>query len=131
MSERTPDPALVTYTHVMYALHALAALIGLTSGLTVAGSFVFGVPSIIAIVMNYVRRDEARGTWLESHFTWQRETFWRALLWTLLVGAVSLVLLLVLVGFVTWLVGITLLGLWIIYRVARGWLALNDSRAVP
>jgi uncharacterized membrane protein len=131
MTERSPDPSLVTWTHVMYALHALAAVIGITGSVTVAGSFVFGLPSIIAIIMNYARRGEAAGTWLESHFTWQRDTFWRALVVALLVGIVSLVLLLIVVGFVTWIVGITLLGLWIIYRVLRGWLALKDARPVP
>ena len=62
------DPGLVTYTHIIYGLHALSVLIGVTGPATVIGSFVFGLPSIIAVIMNYVRRSEARGTWLESHF---------------------------------------------------------------
>ena len=66
------------YTHLMYALHALAGFIGVTSSATVVGAFVFGIPSIIAILMNYARRDSVRGSWLESHFQWQARTFWTA-----------------------------------------------------
>lgn len=128
--EPTVDPSLVTYTHVIYALHALAAFIGITSAATVVGSFVFGLPSIIAVIMNYVRRSEVRGTWLESHFTWQIRTFWWALFWGIVIAAVSLVLAIVLIGFVTYWLGLVALGLWIIYRVARGWIALRDRRAL-
>jgi len=89
MVDRNPEPSLVSYVHVMYALHALAAFIGVTSAVTVVGQFIFGLPSIIAVIMNYLRRAEARGTWLESHFTWQLRTFWYAALWVLLVGVAS------------------------------------------
>lgn len=131
MAERNPDPSLVSYTHAMYALHALAAVIGIVGSATIIGQFVFGVPSIIAVIMNYARRSEARGTWLESHFSWQLATFWSAVVWGLAIIGVSLVLMLVLVGFLTLPVGIVLIGLWIIYRVLRGWLALKDGRPVP
>jgi uncharacterized membrane protein len=122
------DPSLVTYTHVIYALHTLSVIIGLTSAATIVGAFVFGVPSIIAVIMNYARMSATRGTWLESHFRWQIRTFWYALLWVLVVSAVSLVLMVILVGFLTWPLGFVLVGLWVVYRVARGWLALRDSR---
>jgi len=131
MQDRTVDPSLVSYVHIMYALHALAALIGITSPLTVVGQFIFGVPSLIAVIMNYVRRDEARGTWLESHFTWQLTTFWTAAVWSLVIWISSVILMIVLIGFLTLPVGIALAGLWIIYRVARGWLALKDGKPVP
>ena len=75
-----PAPALVTVTHLVYALHALSLLIGVTTAATIVGAFVFGVPSIIAVVINYLKRDEARGTFIESHFRWQIRTFWFALL---------------------------------------------------
>ena len=73
------DP-MTGYVHTMYALHALAGLMGVTSGATIIGAFVFGLPSIVAIIMNYARRDAVRGSWLESHFHWQRRTFWFALI---------------------------------------------------
>ena len=131
MQDRTVDPSLVSYVHIMYALHALAALIGITSPLTVVGQFIFGVPSLIAVIMNYVRRDEARGTWLESHFSWQLTTFWTAAAWSVVIWVSSVILMIVLIGFLTLPIGIALAGLWIIYRVARGWLALKDGKPVP
>ncbi len=131
MNETRVDPSLVTYVHVMYALHALAALIGITSSVTVVGQFIFGIPSIIAVIMNYARRSDARGSWLASHFTWQLRTFWFAVLWSVLVVVLSAPLMLVLVGFLTLPVGITLIGLWLVYRVLRGWLALKDEKPMP
>jgi uncharacterized membrane protein len=122
------DPSLVTYTHIIYALHTLSVLIGLTSAATIVGAFVFGVPSIIAVIMNYVRISAVRGTYLESHFRWQIRTFWYALLWLLVVGAVSFVLMLILVGFLTLPLGLVAVGIWVVYRIARGWLALRDGK---
>lgn len=129
--QRAADPSLVTYTHVIYGLHALSVLIGLTSPATVVGSFVFGVPSIIAVIMNYARRSEAQGTFLESHFTWQIRTFWFALLWIVVAGVISAPLVLLLgLGILTFLLAAAAIGLWVVYRVARGWLALRDARTV-
>jgi uncharacterized membrane protein len=127
---REPDASLVTITTVTYALHALGLAIGAFGTASVVGAFLFGWPSIIAVIINYVKRDEARGTWLESHFTWQIRTFWLALLWALVIGAVGAVLAIVLVGFAIWIVGFFALGLWAIYRIAKGWMALRDRRAV-
>lgn len=129
-SYREPDPSLVTVTHVTYGLHALGLALGAFGAATVVGSFLFGWPSIIAVILNYVKRGEARGTWLESHFTWQIRTFWFAMLWSLVVLIVGAPLTLVLVGFAIWAVGLFLLGVWAIYRVARGWMALRDRQAV-
>jgi uncharacterized membrane protein len=126
-----PTPSLISYTHWMYALHAASALMGVFTSATVIGTFVFGIPSIIAVVMNYVKRDEARGTWLESHFSWQLRTFWFALLAFIAIGLFSLPLVLLLgLGILTWMLGAFVVGIWIIYRVARGWLRLKDGKAV-
>jgi len=92
VSATTPAPSLVTVTHLVYALHALSLLIGVTTAATIVGAFVFGVPSIIAVVINYVKRSEARGTYLESHFRWQIRTFWFALLWCVIGGMVIVTL---------------------------------------
>jgi uncharacterized membrane protein len=122
-------PELVSYTHIVYALHTLSVVIGITSPATIVGAFIFGVPSIIAVIMNYVRRPAVRGTWLDSHFSWQIRTFWFTALWAILVSVVSAPLVLLFgLGVVTWIVGMFLVGLWLIYRVARGWLALRDRR---
>jgi uncharacterized membrane protein len=127
---RTADATLVRYTHWMYALHAASALIGMLTSAFIAVAFLFGVPSIIAVVMNYLRREDARGTWLESHFSWQLRTFWFALFWVVVVFLLSLPLFLVLVGFLTFPIGIIIVGIWVIYRVARGWLRLKDGQPV-
>lgn len=125
------NDALITYTHLIYALHLLSALIGVTGAASIVGSFIFGVPSIVAVVMNYARRREVAGTWLESHFGWQIRTFWWALLWSVLVLAVSAPLTLLLIGFLTAPAGIFILGIWVLYRVARGWLALRSRQPLP
>ena len=124
------DASLVSYTHIIYALHSLSVLIGLTSAVTIVGSFIFGLPSIIAVIMNYARQSDARGTFLESHFRWQIRTFWFALLWVIVILGLSLPLMLVIVGFVTLWIGFVLLGIWVIYRIIRGWLALRDQQPV-
>lgn len=122
------DESLVTYTHVIYTLHALSVLMGFTAGMTIVGSFVCGVPSIVAVIMNYARRSATYGTFLESHFRWQIRTFWFAALWALAIWAISLPLMLVLIGFPLFFAGFGALALWIIYRVVRGWVALRDRR---
>ena len=125
-----PDASLISYTHVIYALHSLSVLIGLTSAVTIVGAFVFGLPSIVAVIMNYARQADARGTFLESHFSWQIRTFWFAWLWFFVILALSLPLMLVAIGFLTLPAGYVLLGIWVIYRIIRGWLALGDRRPV-
>ena len=74
--QANPTPSLVNTTHLIYALHALSLLIGITTAATIIGAFVFGLPSIIAVIINYLKREEVRGTFLESHFRWQIRTFW-------------------------------------------------------
>ena len=118
--------SLVAWTQIIYALHAFSLLTGIIGAATVVGAFLTGWPSIIAVILNYVKRSEARGTWLESHFRWQIRTFWFGLLW------VSLCLFLVVVTLgigllVAWL-PLGLVVLWFIYRIVRGWLALRDRR---
>ena len=118
------DESLITYTHVIYALHTLSVLLGLSTAHLLVFSFVGGLPSIIAVIMNYVRRSATRGTFLESHFRWQIRTFWFALLWVVVLAFLFFTIIGIPFAFVGWVV----LGIWIIYRVARGWLALKDRR---
>ena len=119
-----PAPSLVTIAHIVYGLHAFSLFIGITTAATVVGAFVFGVPSLIAVVINYIKKSEARGTFLESHFRWQIRTFWYVLLWCV-IGWVAFI---TLIG-IPLAIGIFFVaGIWAIYRVARGWLALRDRK---
>src|SRR5262245_37762688 len=121
-----PVMPIVTWTHVIYGLHAFSLLTGILGVATVVGAFLIGWPSIIAVILNYVKRGDARGTWLESHFRWQIRTFWFGLLW------ISLCWLFVIatlgIGILIAWLPMVLIGVWFIYRIARGWLALNDGR---
>jgi uncharacterized membrane protein len=129
MSEQTEIDAerirkLVNVANLVYALHALSLLIGITTAATIIGAFVFGVPSIIAVVINYLKKDEARGTFLESHFRWQIRTFWFSLLWCV----IAALLFVTIVGIPLALIVVFAAGIWAIYRIARGWLALRDRK---
>jgi uncharacterized membrane protein len=119
-----PLPSVVTIANVVYALHAFAIVVGIAGAATVLGSFVGSIPSILAVVLNYVKRGDARGTWAESHYRWQIRTFWFAILWVVIAGIlfVTLIGIPIAVGI---LVAVTL---WLMYRIARGWLRLRDRR---
>lgn len=121
------DSTLLRVTHIVYALHALGLAIGAFGAATVLGSFLFGWPSIIAVILNYVYRGQAQGTWLESHFRWQIRTFWFALLWV----AVAVLAGLTIVGLpFAWIVALGA-GLWVLYRIVRGWLRLVSEKGMP
>jgi len=101
--------SLKTLNTVTYALYAL--------------SLFSGVTAIVAIVLNYIKLDDARGTWMESHFRWQIRTFWGSVGWFVL-GALTWIIL------IGWLV-LGVAGIWFIYRIAKGWLNLNDGKPMP
>ncbi|HXG16363.1 MAG TPA: hypothetical protein VNK50_08955 [Calidithermus sp.] len=123
-----PEPSLVRWTHLIYGLHAFSLLTGVVGTATVVGAFLTGWPSLIAVILNYVKRSETRGTWLEAHFRWQIRTFWFGLLWVALC-LLFVVLTLGLGLLVAWM-PLAVVGLWFIYRIVRGWLALIDRRPV-
>jgi len=120
------QPSLVTLAHVIYALHAFSLVTGIVGAATVVGAFLTGWPSIIAVILNYVKRSEARGTWLESHFRWQIRTFWFGLLWVAL--CVLFIVLTLGVGVIIAWLPLGIVGLWFIYRIGFGWLRLKDRR---
>jgi uncharacterized membrane protein len=119
-----PAASLVNVAHLVYALHALSLLIGVLTAATIVGAFVFGIPSIIAVVINYLKRADASGTYIESHFRWQIRTFWFSLLWVV----VAAVLFITILGIPLAIIVLFAAGLWAIYRIARGWLALRNRR---
>jgi uncharacterized membrane protein len=126
MEPSGPDDSALKWTQIIYALHAFSLLMGIVGAATVVGAFLTGWPSIIAVILNYVKRGDVRGTWLESHFRWQIRTFWFGLLW------VSLCVLFVIgtlgIGIVIAWLPIAIVSLWFIYRIARGWVALRDRK---
>jgi uncharacterized membrane protein len=120
------EQALVTWTQVIYALHAFSLLVGIVGVATVFGAFLTGWPSIIAVILNYVKRSEVGGTWLESHFRWQIRTFWFGLLWVS--SCVLFVILTLGIGILVAWLPLGIVSIWFIYRIARGWIALNGRR---
>jgi uncharacterized membrane protein len=122
-----PREGLVTLAHVIYGLHAFSAVTGMLTPAMVVTAFLTGWPSIIAVILNYVKRPEVRGTWLDSHYSWQIRTFWFALLWLVAGGVAFATVIGIPVAIVLWLGT----GLWVLYRIIRGWLALNSQKPLP
>lgn len=122
-----PPESLVTLTHVMYGLHMFSAITGLMTAALIVTAFLTGWPSIIAVIMNYVKRGEASGTFLDSHFRWQLRTFWFALLWVVIGGLLMVTIIFAVIG-VPILLGV---GIWVLYRIVRGWLNLASRKPMP
>jgi uncharacterized membrane protein len=108
MTENTQQElANKNITQIIYGLYAAAIIVGVTY--------------FVGIVLNYVKRDDVAGTWLESHFTWQIRTFWYSILWFVI--GIPLMFALGL-GFIVWIVS----GIWYIYRIVKGWLRLSEGK---
>lgn len=122
-----PPESLVNVAHLVYALHAWSVLAGIVGTASIVGMFLTGWPSIIAVIINYVKRPDARGTWLDTHFGWQIRTFWYTLLWVVIavIAAFTVIGLPFAIGIA---IGITL---WVIYRIVRGWIALASAKPMP
>lgn len=97
--------SLINITTVVYALQAF---------------FFLQIPALVGVIINYVKKEDVAGTWLASHFRWQIRTFWFGLLW----GVLGAIMLLVLVGYFVLVAD----AIWIIYRIVKGWLRLNDRK---
>ncbi len=122
-----PTENLITLTHLIYALHAFAVFTGVVGSATILGSFIASVPSIAAVIINYVKQGAVRDTWLESHFRWQIRTFWFAVLWVM----VAVVMIMTIIGLPFGLLVLGVTSLWVLYRVVRGWWALSQRQAMP
>lgn len=130
-SAQEPEHKVIVIAKIVYILHGLSILLGLATGASILGSFLFGWPSIAAVVLNYALRSEAKGTFVASHFTWQIQTFWSAAIWTLLVAIIGMLLSWLLVGFAVWFVGFMVMGIWVGYRIIRGWIRLSAREEMP
>jgi uncharacterized membrane protein len=118
-----PSPGLVSLTYIIYFLHLFSAVTGVLSPALVLTAFLTGWPSLIAVILNYAKRSDTRGTYLESHFRWQIRTFWFALLWLLFSG----LLILTVIGIPLAILLLCVTGLWVLYRIIRGLLRLMDE----
>jgi uncharacterized membrane protein len=114
------ENSLRTVGHISYALHAIVAVAAVLPGAQVSVLLL-----VAAFILDIVKRDDAAGSWQESHFRWRiRSVIWAAILY---VVTIPLWLLLVLPGWIAW----AAISIWFLYRVVRGWLALNDRKPMP
>ena len=125
-----PQPP-ITATLVVYALYGVAAVGALiTSGFPVAVPLL-GIVGIIGVVIAYIKRDDARGTWVASHLRWLIRTFWYSILWGCVGGLVFVTLGLILIGIPIALLIWAVASIWVIYRVIKGYLLFKDNRPIP
>jgi uncharacterized membrane protein len=122
-----PSTGLVRLTHIIYLLHGFSILMGMLGPALIITTFLTGWPSIIAVIINYVKRNDVRGTYLDSHFSWQIRTFWYTLLWLVIAAMLFATVIGIPIAYIL-AVGT---GVWVIYRIMRGWMALNDRRPMP
>ena len=122
-----PANGLVRLTHIIYLLHGFSVLMGILGPALIITTFLTGWPSIIAVIINYTKRNEVRGTYLDSHFGWQIRTFWYTLLWL----AIAAMLFITVIGIVLAYIVAVSAGIWVVYRIIRGWVALDDGRSMP
>lgn len=125
--DKEPSTNLVSLVYIIYGLHAFSAITGVITSAFVVTAFLTGWPSIIAVILSYAKRDDAQGTYLESHFAWLISTFWYAALAIVLAALMFITVVLFPVG----LVIIFFTGLWVLYRIVRGILSLMEARALP
>jgi len=104
--------------HILYFLHALAP-------------FTMWLLAVIAVVIGMAKRPDVNGTYLESHISWLSRTFWWGLLWIAIAGVITFILFITIIGIVVAWIPYTVLFLWYLYRVIRGWLRLNEGRPAP
>ena len=113
------EEIVVTHDVKIKSLKSLAQVVYILYAL----SYFTGITAIVGIIINYVKKDEAAGTWLASHFRWQIRTFWFGLLW----AAVGIATFFILIGMAVLFANFC----WIIYRIVKGWLNLNDNKVMP
>ena len=125
--QQMPSANMVQLTYLIYGLHLFSAVNGVLTSAFIVTAFLSGWPSIIAVLLNYIKREDTRGTYLDSHFRWQIRTFWFALLW-LVAGAI---LVFTIIGIPLAWVLIMIIGLWVLYRMMRGVAQLMNQQAMP
>ena len=120
-------PGLVSLTYVIYGLHLFSAITGVLTSAAVVTAFLTGWPSLIAVLLNYLKRGDVRGTYLDSHFAWQIRTFWFAAL----AMVFAFLMVITVVGLPVAFVVVLFTGLWVLYRILRGIMRLMDEEPMP
>jgi uncharacterized membrane protein len=123
---RKPNDSLIKILYLIYALHIFSAVSGLLTPAFVVTAFVTGWPSVIALILSYVWRGDAEGSYLSTHFDWLIRTFWYALMWFV----IAALFIFTIIGSVIGLPMLLIVGIWVVYRLARGLFALNGRRIV-
>jgi uncharacterized membrane protein len=107
-----PPQSVVNAGHIVYACYAIGFFVGITW--------------LVGVIVAYVKRDDARGTWMESHFSWMIRTFWWSIVWLVVGTILAITIIGIIFAWVVW--GIA--WLWALYRVIKGWIRLNEAKAV-
>ena len=126
-----PPPSLITATLVVYALFGAAAVVAIVSHGFPPVAPLGGIVGLIGIIMAYVKRGDATGTWLASHYRWLIRTFWFSLLWGCIGAIIFVLLAIVVIGIIIGAAIWIATALWVIYRIIRGYLLFKDSKPVP
>jgi len=114
------EGSLVTVGHISYLLHTIVAV-----GAVLPGAQGSVTLLLVAFILDLVKQGEAQGTWQQSHFSWRiRSVIWAAILYAV---TIPLWFLLLVPGWIAW----ALVSIWFLYRVVRGWLNLNNRKAMP
>jgi uncharacterized membrane protein len=123
---KTGNPHLEKIVFIIYLLHFFSALTGLLTPAFIVTAFLTGWPSIIAVIMSYFWRNDADGTYLESHFSWLIRTFWFTVLWLI----VAWFFIVTIIGMVIGIPMLLTVGIWVMYRLLKGIFAMNGRRGV-
>ena len=123
--------APVSATLLVYLLFGIAAVVALAAHGMMVGAPLLTIIGIVAVIIAYVKRDDARGTWAESHLTWLIRTFWWSFLWNLIGWLMFVVLGIVLIGIPIAIAIWVVTTIWVIYRLIRGYLYFKDSKPIP
>ena len=137
MPERQLEPASpvsvsgseppISATLIVYVLFAIAAVVAIAGHGMAVGAPLLTLVGIVAVIVAYVKRPDARGTWTESHLTWLIRTFWWSLLWNIIGGIVFITLIGIPIAYAIWIAT----TIWVIYRLVRGYLYFKDSKPIP
>lgn len=127
MFKTEPSSGLLTLMYVIYGLHFFSALTGVLSSAFILTAFLSGWPSIIALILSYLKRSDVAGTYLESHFNWVISTFWYAFFWLI----ISIIIALTFFGIPIAFLMVVVTGLWLMFRILRGVVSLLDKKEMP